>query len=77
MGDWGGELLDGLITGGQDASLEGRLTICRIRISLVCLLAVFLIGGTHWLLKKVQTKVLYTQNQLVELGHYLKPTWLT
>eukprot|EP00983_Pelagomonas_calceolata_P101980 1158755-Pelagomonas_calceolata.AAC.1 len=37
MGDWGGGggLLDGLLTGGQDARLEGWLTTRRIRISLV------------------------------------------
>eukprot|EP00983_Pelagomonas_calceolata_P020024 632083-Pelagomonas_calceolata.AAC.1 len=33
-GFWG-RLLDGLLTGGQDASLEGWLTTRRIRMSLV------------------------------------------
>eukprot|EP00983_Pelagomonas_calceolata_P086174 1156712-Pelagomonas_calceolata.AAC.1 len=47
MGDWRRRLLDGLLTGGQDASLEGWPTSLRILIGLVCSLAVPLAGGTH------------------------------
>eukprot|EP00983_Pelagomonas_calceolata_P040753 1137766-Pelagomonas_calceolata.AAC.2 len=51
MGGLGGRLLDGLLTGGRDANLEGWQATRRIRINLdgskLGVLAVVLIGGTH------------------------------
>eukprot|EP00983_Pelagomonas_calceolata_P059999 1146181-Pelagomonas_calceolata.AAC.1 len=47
MGVWGRRLLDGLLTGGRDASLKGWPTTRRVRNSLFCSLAVLLVGGTH------------------------------
>mmetsp|Transcript_5732 Transcript_5732/g.15317 ORF Transcript_5732/g.15317 Transcript_5732/m.15317 type:complete len:89 (-) Transcript_5732:72-338(-) len=35
MGQLGGRLLDGLLTGGQDASLEGWPKTCLIHVSLI------------------------------------------